>query len=141
MLDLKLLKMGRKLKLLFELPILTCELYVFTSKDLYFSTCLQVHSSHSSVICLANFQILHLEFYFLNFVFKIFSLWFVPWSNPWSDPWPCSVQSDPDHQRKHNLTACIKLFPGDHYQTGLMSEVATLYSYIMYNILWSSLNV
>ena len=42
LLDLKLPKMGRKLKQSLEVPISTHELYVFTRKVLCFSTCRQV---------------------------------------------------------------------------------------------------
>ena len=42
LIDVKLRKMGRKLKQLLEVPILTRELYVFTRTDLCFSTCRQV---------------------------------------------------------------------------------------------------
>ena len=38
LLDLKLQNMGRRLKQSLEIPILTCELYVFTRKDLCFGT-------------------------------------------------------------------------------------------------------
>ena len=42
LLHLKLPKMGRKLKQSLEVPISTCELYVFTRKVLCFGTCRQV---------------------------------------------------------------------------------------------------
>ena len=42
LLDLKLPKMGTKLKQSLEVPISTCELYVLTRKVLCFSTCRQV---------------------------------------------------------------------------------------------------
>ena len=49
-------KMGRKLKQSLEVPILTRELNVFTSKDLCFGTCRQVVCE-----CLSELSVLNKE--------------------------------------------------------------------------------